>query len=158
MTNQSGTEEQHKDVTDKYTGSDNEEFENYEPDEGTDQSNSEGMDATALGIDNEQVGQLTAWGMSYFVARPREIEVNGNTYNLQAEYINSARDEFAELAKGLNVEKQLEQLNITDLTAGQALALYGALGVGLMVKQRREFQKQVDDFKKDIEEDKNNAE
>ena len=133
-----------KDITDQYTGGDEvgEDELDYE-----EEDQPGGMDATALGIDSDQIGQLMAWGMSYVVCRPREIDVNGEHYDLQGNYINSVRGEYAELAKGLNLEEHLANLEIAQMTPGQAVGVFALLSTGLVFKQRKEFQKELEKIK-----------
>ncbi len=135
-----------KDITDEYTGDQieeptDEELDYEEKDEGAN------VDATALGVDADQIGHLTALGLSYLIVKPKEIEIQGEHYNLQQNYINSTKGEYAELAKGLNLETHLQSLNIGQLSPGQAIGAFALLSTGLVFKQRKEFQAELEKLK-----------
>lgn len=137
-----------KDITDEYTG-DNIEEPTDEELNYKEEGQSANVDATALGVDANQIGHLTALGLSYLVVKPKEIEIQGEHYNLQQNYINSTKGEYAELAKGLNLETHLQSLNIGQLSPGQAIGAFALLSTGLVLKQRKEFQAELEKLKQE---------
>lgn len=140
-------EEGDKDITGEYTGETIEEPTEEELD--YDEEEESELDATALGVDADQIGHLTSLGMSYLICKPKEIDVNGEHYNLQQNYINSTKGEYAELARGLNIEKHLAQLNLGQLSPGQAIGIFALGATGLVMKQRREFQAELKKLKQE---------
>lgn len=144
-----------KDVTDQYTGP-SEDVPEDELTEEPEQEETSRVDLTQIGLDSDKIGGLTAWGMSYLVARPPEVQVDGKTYNLRKRYINSAKNDFAQLADNLGVEQALQQLDMGELSPGQILGLYAGLGGFVVMKQKREFKKEVKQLKEEMKEEREN--
>lgn len=149
-----GQDANEKDITDQYTGGEDiteDDLDYSEDEEGQDGK----LDLTSIGFDSDRIGHLVAYGASYFICKPPEITVDGKTYNLRQRYMNSARAEFADLARNLGVEEALAEMELYNLTPGQLLGIFTAV-VGLTaVRQRKEFQKEVKDLKNDIESNNN---
>lgn len=140
-------EENDKDITDQYTGS---QVEEGEP-AGINSENGESaasLDATQI-IDSDQIGHLTALSMSYLICKPKEIEIKGEHFDLQQNYIDSSRGDFAKIARGLNLDSHLEQLNLGELTPLQAISIFGAASGIVVMRQRKEFQKQLEQLKQE---------